>query len=129
VHIFWPEGRRLGYGVFPEVRGLLRKELKERFIEGLTPAEKAFFLKQAREAVLRGYRASDDLFHYCYFLTLKERLRTITPERGEGRLRFMLVEGMRDAEEAIKLYRERLEANRSAGPTEAEKLFVDYLSD
>ncbi len=56
--------------------GALRKELKERFIRDLTPAEKALFLRKAKEAIFRkGYRATEDLFHYCYFLTVKERLR------------------------------------------------------
>jgi hypothetical protein len=108
---------------------LLRKELEERFIEDLTPAERAFFLNRAREAVFsKGYRASEDLFHYCYFLTLRERLGAIRPERGEGHLRFLLVEGTKDAEEAIRLYRERLEANKSSKPDKTGEKFIEHLS-
>lgn len=109
---------------------MLRKELKERFIEDLTPAEKAFFLRKAKEAIaVNRYRASEDLFHYCYFLALRERLRGLSPHRGDGHLRFLLVHGMRDIEEAIGMYRERLEADKSPEPDRAaEKKFIEYFS-
>ncbi len=107
----------------------LRKELKEMFIRDLTPAEKALFLKKAKEAIFqKGYRATEDLFHYCYFLTLKERLRGIRPDRGEGHLRLLLVEGTRDMDGAIRLYRERLEADKLHTPDTEGSKFIGYFS-
>ncbi len=104
----------------------LRKELKEMFLQELTPPERLFFLKKAREAIiLKRYPASEDLFHYCYFLTLRERLRGI--ERGGGYLRFLLVEGRRETEEAVRLYQERLEARRLPEPDGEGGGFLQYL--
>lgn len=108
---------------------MLRQELRVKFIEELSPPEKAFFLKTAREAIaLKGYRPSEDLFHYCYFLTLRERLKGIIPGREEGGLRFLVVEGMRDVEDAVRLYRERLESTGSSPPEENGAGFIEYLS-
>lgn len=109
---------------------MLRKELKERFQSELTPGEKAFFLKEAGDAIYeRGYRAGEDLFHYCWFLTLRERLRGMRPERSDGYLRFVLVEGMRQTEEAIRLYRARLESTRKTVPDSDGSGFLDYFSE
>jgi len=105
------------------------RELKERFAKDLTPSEKLFFLKKAREAVvLKRYQAGEDLFHYCYFLTLRERLRSITPQRGEGYLRFLLVGGMKDIEDAVRLYENRLRTKRLPRPDEKAEQFIEYLS-
>jgi hypothetical protein len=91
----------------------LRKELKERFLCEFGPAEKLFFLKKAREATTqKGYPACEDLFHYCYFLTLKERLCSISPQGGEGYMRFMLVESRREIEHEVKEYEQRLESKK-----------------
>jgi hypothetical protein len=107
----------------------LRKELKEKFLEELTPSEKAFFLGKAREAVsLKGYRPSEDLFHYCYFLTLRERLRAMSRGRGEGYVRFLLVEGMKDVEEALGLYEERLEKDKLPEAGGSAEKFVEFFS-
>jgi len=68
-------------------------ELKAKFLKDLLPGEQLFFLKQAREcANEKGYPVSEDLFNYCFFLTLRERLRLIGSGDGEGMMRFMLVE-------------------------------------
>lgn len=108
----------------------LRKELKEKFIRDLDPSEKLFFLKKAKEAILqKGYQAGEDLFHYCYFLTLKERILRIKPQSGEGYLRFLLVEGAKDIEEAIKLYEERLEKKKSSEPDIKGYKFLEYFSE
>jgi hypothetical protein len=108
---------------------LLRKELKEKFIEEFTPAEKIFFLRKADEAItVKGHRPSEDLFHYCYFHTMKERLRGIRPHGGDGHVRFLLVEGMRDIEEALKIYTERLEKDKSPWHAKAGRQFIEYLS-
>jgi len=106
----------------------LRKELKEKFIRDMNPSEKLFFLKKAKEAImLKGYRAGEDLFHYCYFLTIKERFRSISPEGGEGLLRFLLVEGTKDVDEAIKLYEARLEETKIPLPDENGYKFIEYF--
>lgn len=108
----------------------LRKELKEKFIRDLNPSEKLFFLKKAKEAImLKGYQATEDLFHYCYYLTLKERFHSISPERNEGMLRFLLVEGKKDVEEAIKLYEARLEETKLPLPDEEGYKFIEYFSE
>jgi hypothetical protein len=109
---------------------VLRKELKERFQSELSSGEKAFFLREAGDAIYeRGYRAGEDLFHYCWFLTLRERLRGMRPDPSEGYLRFVLVEGTRQTEEAIKLYRGRLESTRQTVPDSEGSGFLDYFSE
>ncbi|MEW6584634.1 MAG: hypothetical protein AB1442_03375 [Nitrospirota bacterium] len=108
----------------------LRKELKEKFLRDLNPSERVYFLKKAKEAVAeKGYRASEDLFHYCYYLTVMERFRGITPERDDGMLRFLLVEGKKDIEEAIKSHEARLEEAKSPLPGEMEMKFIEYFSE
>lgn len=58
----------------------IRKILKK-----LTPSGKVFFPKNAEEAILRkGYPADEELFCYCCFLTLRERMRTIVPPGSKG---------------------------------------------
>jgi hypothetical protein len=107
----------------------LRKELKEKFIRDMNPSEKLFFLKKAREAItLKGYPACEDLFNYCYFLTLKERFRSISTQGSEGYLRFLVVEGTKDVEDAIKLYEERLEKKKQSVPDEKDYKFIEYFS-
>jgi hypothetical protein len=108
----------------------LRKELKEKFMQELTFSEKLFFLRKAKEAItLKGYLVSEDLFYFCYFLTLKKRIRSINLQGGEGYLRFLLVEGMKDIEEAIKLYEERLEKNKLPTPDPTGYKFIEYFSE
>ncbi len=105
------------------------KALKEKFLRELDPSEKLFFLKKTRECVIdRGYLAGEDLFYYCYFLTLKERFRKISPSGGEGYMRFLLVEGMRDIDDAIKLYEARLEKSRLTKPDPTGRKYLDYFS-
>ena len=108
----------------------LRKELKEKFLRDLNPAERIFFLKKAKEALQqKGYLASEDLFHYCYYLTLQERFRGIRPERDDGMLRFLLVEGKKEMEEAIKLYEARLEDTKLPFPDEEGIQFIEFFSE
>lgn len=109
---------------------LLRKELKEKFIRDLNPSEKLFFLKKAKEAItLKGYPACEDLFHYCYFLTLKERFRSISTQGAEGYMRFLFVAGIKDVEEAISLYEERLEKKRLPVPDIEGYKFLEYFTE
>jgi hypothetical protein len=108
----------------------LRKELKEKFIRDLNPSEKLFFLKNAEEIIMiKGYPACEDLFHYCYFLTLKERFRAVSTQGSDGYLRFLLVEGTKDIEEAIKLYEERLEKMKKPMPDLKGYKFLEYFSE
>jgi hypothetical protein len=109
---------------------LLRQELKEKFIQELTPSEKIFFLKKAKESILlKGYQACEDLFHYCFFLTLRERFRSINPFKGEGYLRFLLVEGTKDIENAVTLYEEKLEKKKLSTPDVKSYQFIELLSE
>jgi len=95
----------------------IRRELKEKFIRDLTPGEQRFFPKKAREAITqRGYPACEDLFHYCYFLTMRERLSGIDSYDSEGYMRFLLVETRRDTEQEIRFYEERLESRKRPHP-------------
>ncbi len=81
------------------------KELKDKFIREFTPAERLLFLKKAKEAVeQKGYPAGEDLFQYCYFLTLKERMNCIDGHGGEGFMRFLLVESKQDIEKEVKYF-------------------------
>jgi len=107
----------------------IRKGLKERFLNDLTSSEKLFFLKKAQESLLqKGYPASEDLYHYCYFLALKERLRSISSSGGEGFLRVLHVHGMKDMEDVIKLHEERLKENKRSAPDEKGYEFIEYFS-
>ena len=103
--------------------------MKARFLREFTPAEQLFFLKKAREcAVRRGYPVSEDLFQYCWFLTLEERLRLIDPQNGGGLMRFLLVESRRDILGEVKFYERRLEAGkRPAGDRSGSRL-LEYLA-
>ena len=95
----------------------IRKELKEKFIRDLTPGEQRFFLKKAREATTqKGYPVCEDLFHYCYFLTMRERLSGIDSYGGEGYMRFLLVETRRDTEQEVRFYEEQLESRKRPHP-------------
>jgi hypothetical protein len=109
---------------------MIRKEHKETFLQELTAAEKVFFLKTAREAVIsRRYRPSEDLFYYCYFMTMKERMKTISAARGDGMLRILLVEGTKDIEDALKIYIKRLEENRGPEPDPLGRRFIECFSE
>jgi hypothetical protein len=109
---------------------MIRRELKERFRRELTAAEQVFFLKTAREAVTtKRYRPSEELFHYCYFMTMKERMKTINHAHGDGMLRFLLVEGAKDIDDALKIYTERLEETRGPAPDPSGRRFIEYFSE
>jgi hypothetical protein len=109
---------------------IVRKELKEKFLWDLTASEKVFFLKMARKAIgQKGYRVSEELFHYCYFHTMRERMRAIVPVRDEGYLRLLLVEGTKDIEEALNMYEERLEKTKRPSPDSKGMEFIEYFSE
>lgn len=84
----------------------MKEVLKEKFLSELIPLERIFFLKKAKEAVeQKGYPAGEDLFYYCYFLTLRERIRKIGVSGCEGYVRVLLVEGAKEIEEMVKIRR------------------------
>jgi hypothetical protein len=108
----------------------LRKELKEKFLRDLNPSERVFFLKRAKEAIMiKGYQASEDLFFYCYYFSLRERFRNISPECDQGMLRFLLVEGKKEVEEMIKLHESRLEDTKLSLPDDKGLKFIEYFSE
>jgi len=78
--------------------------------------------------MIKGYQASEDLFFYCYYLSLGERFRAISPERDQGMLRFLLVEGKKEVEETIKLYESRLEETKLTLPDAKGLKFIEYFS-
>ncbi len=106
------------------------QELKAKFLRDLTPSEQLFFLKQARESVARKrYPVSEDLFYYCYSLTLKERLSALAlgSHSGEGYMRFLLVESIREIEKEVKTCEERLEKKKMpAADASAYRLFERF---
>jgi hypothetical protein len=105
------------------------KEMKAKFLRDFTPSEQVFFLKKAKEcAGQKGYPASEDLFNYCYFLTLRERLRLIDPQGGESLMRFMLVESRKEIEDEMKVYEKRLEAKKQPILPTVDYRFIEYLS-
>jgi hypothetical protein len=107
-----------------------RKELKEKFLRDLTPAERIYFLKKAKEAtVVRGYLPGEDLFWYCFSLTLRERLRGIQTQGGEDYVRVLLAEGTKDIEEAVVMFEGRLETSRGTGPPLSGEEFIHFLSE
>jgi hypothetical protein len=109
---------------------MLRKELKEKFLHDLTPSERLFFLKKAREAIdQKRYPPFEDLFWYCYFLSIRERMRRIRPAGGEGYLRFLLVQGAKETEEAIRMYGERLEKQKLPEADAEGHAFIEYFSE
>jgi hypothetical protein len=104
------------------------KELKAKFLRDFLPGEQLFFLKKARECVSeKGYPVSEDLFNYCCFLTLRERLRLIEPRDGEGLTRFMLVESRREIESEVKALEKRLEERKQPVADAQDRLLREFL--
>lgn len=104
-------------------------ELKAKFLKDLLPGEQLFFLKQAREcANEKGYPVFEDLFNYCFFLTLRERLRLIGSGDGEGMMRFMLVESRREIEGEVRTLEKRLEARKRPVDDEEGRLLLEFLA-
>ncbi len=108
---------------------LIGNELKNKFLRDLTRGEQLYFLKKVGEAAGKGYPVCEDLFHYCYFLTMNERLSGIDSYGAEGYLRFFLVEARRDINKEIKHYEEKLEQNKLPAPDIAVQRLIEYLSE
>ena len=105
------------------------KELKAKFLRDFLPSEQVFFLKTARECVSgRGYPVSEDLFNYCCFLTLRERLRLIGAGDGEGLMRFMLVESRREIEAEVRELEKRLEGRTQRVADAEGRRLLEFLA-
>ncbi len=105
------------------------RELKTKFLRELTPAEQLFFLKKAREsATQKGYPVGEDLFNYCYFVTLRERLRLIDTQGGEGYMRFLHVESRKEIDVEVKVYEKRLEERKLSGVDPSGVKLLEYMS-
>ena len=108
----------------------LPQHLKEQFLREFNPAERIYFLKKARESIIvEGYVPCEDLYHYCYFLTLKERISSLVGHNAGGLARYLLVEGTKEVEEAITMYKKRLEKNRRFASFEERDQFLRYLEN
>jgi hypothetical protein len=107
----------------------MKEVLKERFLNELIPSERVFFLIKAKEAVeQKGYPAGEDLFYYCYFLTLRERMRGVATAHGAGYVRVLLVESTKEIEETIRMYEEGLEKRKRRSPDPEAVRFIEYLA-
>jgi hypothetical protein len=108
----------------------VRRELKELFLRELTPYEKIFFLRKAEEAIRqKGYSACEDLFHFCYFLTLKDRMLSISTSGNEGYVRYIHAEAGRNLEDTIRLYEDRLNEKKNNHHDDKGRAFIEYLSE
>jgi len=104
-------------------------ELKAKFIRDFTPSEQLFFLKKARECVnLKGYPASEDLFNYCYFLTILERLRLIDCHGCAGFTRLMLVQSQKEARDEMNVYERQLEAKKLPAADRPSPRLLEFLA-
>ncbi len=104
------------------------KELKAKFLREFTANEQIFFLKKARECVnQKGYPVSEDLFNYCYFLTLRERLRLIDLQGGEGLMRFVLVESRKEIEDEVKVFVRRLEEKKLPVTDATDSRLIEHI--
>ncbi len=84
-------------------------EIAKKFIKELTPSEQFVFLKKVKEAVyIEKYIPDENLFYYCYFLTLRERIRALLPYRTNGLIRYTFAETLKEIEDCIKEYKEKL---------------------
>lgn len=108
----------------------LLSQLKEQFLKEFSPAERLYFLKKAREAILvDSYVPGEDLYHYCYFLTQKRSLEEMAGSNTLGVFRYLVVEGRKDIDDAIKIYKARLEKNKRSVSTVECDLFLSYLDN
>lgn len=108
---------------------MIRQELKEKFLQELTALEKDFFLMTAREAIrVKRYLPSEDLFFYCYFMTVKERMKAISPSRGNAFAHILCVEASKDIDDVLTLYIGRLEDTKGTVPHSEGNKFIEHFS-
>jgi hypothetical protein len=106
----------------------LSPHLKEQFLREFSASERFYFLKSAQDAVfIDGYIPGEDLYQYCYFLTQKKRLESMSDPRASGFVRYLAVEGRKDIDDAIKIYKNRLEKTKRRLSFEEREHFIRYL--
>jgi hypothetical protein len=106
----------------------LSPHLKEQFLREFTSSERLYFLKQAQDSVfMDGYVPGEDLYQYCYFLTQQKRLESMSDPRANGLFRYLAVEGRKDIEEAVKIYKDRLDKNKRMLSFDEREHFIRYL--
>jgi len=88
------------------------KFLKEKLLKELTPAEKWFFMKTAKEHIMQGYPPTENLFYYCYFLTLEYRLKELINFNNDAIARYTMAYAMADIKSSLKNYRNRIDSER-----------------
>ena len=104
--------------------------LKEQFLTEFNLSERMYFLKKAREAIFAdNYAPGEDLYHYCYFLTQRKRIEEMEGSNAMGVLRYLVVEGRKDIDDAIRIYKSRLEKNRRSLSRAEGDLFLSCLED
>ncbi|MCX8030913.1 MAG: hypothetical protein N3A59_04945 [Thermodesulfovibrionales bacterium] len=107
----------------------LRPELKEKFIKDFALSEKIFFLSKAKEAIFqKGYPACEDLYYFCYFLTLKQRLSNINTAGIYGFQKILLVYGKKDIEDMIKIHEDRLKDMKKDYLDSRDIEFIEYFN-
>lgn len=106
----------------------LSPHLKEQFLKEFSPSERFYFLRKAKEAVfIDGYIPGEDLYQYCYFLTQKKRLESMSDPCASGLVRYLAVEARKDIKEAVKIYKDRLEKDKRMLSFEEREHFIQYL--
>ncbi len=86
--------------------------LKEKLLQELTPSERWFFLKTAKEHLLQGYPPTENLFYYCYFLTLERRLKELSTFQGNALMRYLMAHTEADLMDSLKRYRKLIEEEK-----------------
>jgi hypothetical protein len=103
---------------------------KEQFLREFSPSERLYFLKKAHDAVfMDAYAPGEDLYQYCYFLTQKKRLESMIDPNASGMVRFLAVEGRKDIEEALTIYKNRLEKSKRLLSPDERDHFIRYLEN
>ncbi len=107
--------------MLPEV---LEKELKrstffyEQFVKEFNDEEKQFFMELLKRCVyIKGYPRCEELYYFCYFSTIKRRLERMNAEIRvrEGLSAYLFAFGIRDVNEMVKYYENRLKMLTSKG--------------
>lgn len=76
---------------------------------------------------MEGYVPGEDLYLYCYFLTQKKRLESMKDPHATGLVRYLAVEGGKDIEDALKIYKDRLEKSKRMVSFKEREHFLRYL--
>jgi len=106
----------------------ISSHLKEQFLRDFTPSERLYFIKKAKESIIiNGYVPGEDLYQYCYLITQKKRLESMNGLHSGGLVRYLLVGGRKDIEDALRIYKDRLEKTRRVVSYEECEKFTRLL--